>query len=461
MFMQEVLSLSTPRHILEWLNLIQNSKKPLLIEASRDHAKSFTLSCVLPIYRVQRVVDPAKAFRVALISYSEDQSKDNLQRIRMWIEGNDFLKWLKPNGGPQVWDARQLDLSNGCSIRAYGFNSSVRGQHPMLMVLDDVCKESGGMSLEEQVNIFTGSMVPALHRHGQMIITGNPVDAKDFLEWVEKNPAFDKHFYPVYNDRMEPLCPEWYSPADIEGKRRIIPTHKFAREYMLKRVSSADALFKEEWIKYYEPDEIKDLHLTKIMTIDPAISPVGDALGAVVTGSHGQKTYVLERMSFRGDFAEGIDELIEMMIRQQPDFVGVEKFAFQEMYRLWLEDAVRKRGLNFHVQELVADTRKKKAARILALQPKVRNGDLFFLEEHRPLIDQLLLFDPTAKHDENDEADALAWQVPLWEGNMPYEAPPPSTEAPEGSWQEAYEQIMKDRQSNFVEKLFDDMRYSA
>lgn len=431
------------------------------MEASRDHGKSFFWSCVWPLFKVQQVNNPKDAFRVALISYSEDQSKDNLQRIRLWIEGNDFLRWLKPQAGPHVWDAKQLDLSNGCSIRAYGFNSSVRGQHPMLMVLDDVCKESGGMSIEEQVSIFTGSMVPALHRHGQMVVTGNPVDKVDFLEWIERNQAFSKHFFPVYNDRMEPLSQEWYTPADIEGKRRMIPTHKFAREYMLKRVSSDDAMFKEEWFKFYEPKDIQDAHLYKIMTIDPAITGKGDALGAVVTGSDGQKTYVLERMGFRGDFTDGIQLLVEMMIRTQPDAVGVEKFAFQEMYRLWLEDEVKKRGLNFHIQELTMDTRKKKSARIMALQPKIRNGDLYFLEEHRPLIDQLLLFDPTAKKNDDDEADALAWQVPLWEGNMPYEPSAPSQAAPEGSWQEAYEQIMKDRAGNYIEKLFEDMRYQA
>ena len=67
-FMREILKLQTWRHILEWISLLETEKN-LLIEASRDHAKSYTLSYAYPLFRVQRARDVREGFRVALMSY--------------------------------------------------------------------------------------------------------------------------------------------------------------------------------------------------------------------------------------------------------------------------------------------------------------------------------------------------------------------------------------------------------
>jgi len=447
---------------MQWLE----AEKNLLIEASRDHAKSWTLSCAYPLFRIQQVKDTTEGFRIALMSYSEDQAKDNLQRIRGWIETNPFLKWLMPpKGSACVWDARQLDCSNGCSIRAYGFNSSIRGQHPRIYVLDDPCKDVGGMPVEDQVSIFTGSVMPALPPGAQCVITGNPVDQKDFLEWVEGNKLFTKHFYPVYDDSARLLWPERYTRSDIAQKQLGMPAHKFAREYMLKRVSPADATFREEWIEYYKPKDLENRPLYKVMSIDPVPpSEPGkarhDALAACVTGTDADmNTFVIDRLSFRGDFEEGIGKLCDMMERNGPDFIGEEIFSFQNMHRIWLENELKKRGLSYYVEELKPQRggggEKTKRARIEALQPKLSQGKLFFLKEHKPMIDQLILWRPISKHNDDDEIDALAWQVHLW--RKPYDKRVIKSMRPKpGTWGEAFEQSRM-QGGGYLNKLFEDM----
>lgn len=434
--------------------------KNLIVEASRDHGKSWMFSFVWPLFNIQKCQDPKEPFNVALISYSEDQAKKNLARIRKAVENNQHLKWLRPKSTSYVWDSGMLNFSNECTLEAFGFGSSIRGGHYHLVVIDDPTKDHWTMSIEEQENFLYGVVVPAVRKNGQLVITGNPVDKKDLLARLETNKEFSHHKYPCIKEDGTTLWPEQYTLEDIEAKRRLIPAHKFAREYLLKRVSAADAKFKEEWIKYYREEEIRGRPLYRIMTIDPAISPGGDALAAVVTGTDsGQNTYVLDRSSFRGDFRAGVVGLCEMIERHRLDFVGIETFAFQRMYKIWLEEEMTRRGLqHVFIHEIGHDNRKSKAMRIEALQPKLAQGRLYFLEDHKPLIDQLLLWDPLGKHNEDDEIDALAWQVPVWQS--PIEEGSEPHRMGDGTFEEAFEKMRSGGIGNYISKLFSDMGYS-
>ena len=429
------------------------------MEASRDHGKSFIFSYGWPLYCCQKVKPGSRDIEnIALVSYSEDQAKKNLVRIRKAIETRPALKWLMPKSKAYVWESSQLNMSNECTIETFGFGSSMRGGHFTRIIIDDPTKDHWTISVQEQENFFFGVIGPALRRGGQLVVSGNPVDKQDLLSVLEANSEYPVFMYPVLNEKKEPLWPERYPLEEIEIRRRSMPAHIFSREYMLKRVSPNDAKFKEEWIHYYRPDDLNGKQLYKVMTIDPAISPGGDALACVVTGTDVKaNTYVLDRFSHRGDFKSGITKLCDMMVNFSPDCIGFENFSFQRMYKVWLEEEMNRRGIHFGIIELGRDSSKSKSMRIEALQPKLASGRLFFRQEHRPLIDQLLLWDPLSKSNDDDEIDALAWQVKLWRsaidesGYVAYEAAKP------GTFQEAFEEMGR-REVHGIWKLFEDLR---
>lgn len=468
---EEISYVHQLEHIREWISLSQSYDK-LLVEASRDHFKSTFFSFVLPLFWVQKVRDPKEAFGIAMFAYSDTQAQKYIKRIRQEIETNPWLKHLLPKSKSSVWDATTLDLSNGCWIESYGFGSSFRGRHPKKVLIDDPCKDqgAGSMSIEQQIQFFSGTIIPAVRQKGigQIIVTGNPVDKLDFLEWLEKNKAFHFRAYPALNPQGEPLAPRHYDRAAIEDKRAVIPAHIFAREYMLQRVSSADARFKDEWITYYEPKELQVnpadpsmgvVPLRKVMTIDPAMSPVGDALACVVTGTSPKDlVYVLDCMLFRGDLDVGVSRIVDLMVAHQPDYIGFENFALQNMYKALLEREIARRGLYFRVQEVGRDSKKKKAARIESLQPILSQRRLRFLPEHKILVNQLLLWDPISKTNDDDGIDALAWQVPIWRKGGE-EGGPITSEAPEeGTFNAAFESIKAARMNaSYITRMFADM----
>ncbi len=436
----------------------------LLVEASRDHFKSTFFSFGYPLWLVQRSRDPKSAFGVALFSYSEAQAQKNLKRVRIEIEANPHLEWLMPKKNAYVWDSATLDMSNDCYIEAHGFGSSFRGRHPKIVIIDDPSKDEGmgSMSLDQQIAFFSGVIVPASKRGSQIIITGNPVDKKDFLGWVEANPSFgnSKFFYPVRNDKGEPLAPQHYDDKAIEEKRSMIPAHFFAREYMLKRVSPQDCRFKEEWIRYYDPEKLGDQRsLYRIMTIDPAIKPGGDAMAAVVTGTDiSGNSYVVDRLSWRGDFKTGISLLCDMMQRNMPNHIGIETFAFQRMYKVWLEEELRNRDLSFYIEELSLGSKvAAKAMRIESLQPKLAAGKLFFRHSDKPLIDQLILWNPDSKHNDDDEIDALAWQVNLWRRPFDHAKAEPSERYKPNTMGRAIDEINAWTPNHYLARLFQDL----
>jgi len=370
--------------------------------------------------------------------------------MRQAIEGRKKLQWLKPHKWQtaHVWEAETLDCSNGVSMEAYGFGSSFRGRHPKYIIIDDPCKDSGtgGMDIQEQEDFFYGTIIPAARHGSQVIITGNPVARRDFLLSIENNVKFSTHKFPCWDANREPLWPEVYSISDLEEKRSLIPAYIFAREYLLMRVSSDNAKFREEWIKHYSDDDLADELLYKIMTIDPVPPNPGkaarDAMGAVVTGTNDKGVvYVLDSMNFRGTLEEGIDRLIDMMVRNNPDFIGEEEFGFQSMHRIWLQEKIQARGLPFGVKAIGKDSTKKKVNRIESLQPKLVQGKLLFRDNGADagMIGRLLLWDPASRTNEDDDIDALAWQVPLWQtpGGAVVEK-----STVKGSFDEAFQEIL-------------------
>ena len=462
-FMTETLELQMPKHMMEWSSLL-NKWKALVVQATRDHGKSWLFSYGYPLFKIQRVRNPKEAIHIAFISYSEDQAGKNLARIRKAVESRPPLRWLVPKLKSYTWDTKLLNFSNDCTLEAFGFGSSIRGGHYHLIVIDDPTKDHWTMSVQEQSNFFFGVVLPALRRGGQIVVTGTPVEKNDLLEVLENNAEYKTFKYPCWDEKLKPLWPQQYTLEDLYARQRQMPTHLFAREYLLRRVSAEDAKFKESDIRWYTDADLVDDRtgkirpLYKIMTIDPAISPGGDALGVSVTGTDSKSnTYVLDRLRFRGDFKNGVSQLCDMIQRNLPDYIGIETFAFQRMYKTWLEEEMQKRGMNQHIEELGNASRKSKAMRIEALQPKLAAGKLFFKEEHKPLVDQFLLWEPLSKHNEDDEIDAMAWQVPLWRG--PYDdTPMESSEPVPGSFLAAFEESRRGSYNEgFFGRLFGDL----
>ncbi len=116
---------------------------------------------------------------------------------------------------------------------------------------------------------------------------------------------------------------------------------------------------------------------------------------------------------------------------------------------------MRKRDIIRQVDEVGRDSKKSKAMRIEALQPKVACGRLLFRRDQRSIADQLILWDPLSRNNDDDEIDALAWQVGLWRKPID-DSPEPEVKV--GTFADDAEEIIHSQERNgWLENMFADM----
>ena len=455
MFLRQVLRMSTPKHVMEWSELVMNHKKRLVVEASRDHGKSHFFSYGYPLWLVNRIQPGEGPIFIALGSYSEEQACKNLKKIRNAIEDTPCLKWLMPKKKGQTWDTGELNTSNGCIISTFGVGSSVRGGHYHHVIFDDPSKDHWTTSLEQQKNFLFGVVTPAVRRSGQLLVCGTPVDLQDILWVLEENPKFPVFKYPALNEQNEPLWSEQYTYEDLMERKEMIGNYLFSREYMLKRLNSEDAQFKSEWIKYYTEKPQGTYY--RIMSVDPCLEG-RDHMGIVVTDTNEKmETYVVFSGRFKGTVQENIEVIFEKHSQFAPDVFGIETFVFQKMMKLWIEMEQEKRGVFFPIVELEKEgVRKTYKARVMSLQPRVQAGKIMFREgQDDNLVAEMLNWDPDSKTNTDDIMTALAHQVPLLD--RPYGESPKAMQTREGTFQEAFDALTGSAESNNFESLWGDM----
>jgi len=388
----------------------------------------------------------------ALGSYSEEQAMKNLKRIREAVEDKPALKWLMPKKKSATWDIKELNFSNGCTIQVFGVGSSVRGGHFHKVVFDDPTKDHWTISIEQQKNFLFGVIVPAVRKTGQLIVCGTPVSLEDLLFVLENHPKFPLFKFPAHDENNKPLWAEQYTYEDLMDKRDLVGSFMFAREYLLKRMNSEDAKFKQDWFKYYK--DKPDVPYYRIMTVDPRVDGK-DAMGVVITDNDEKdNTYVIYSKRHMGTVKECVSEIFDIYDTYKPDVFGVETFIFQKLFKLLIEMEQEKRGMNFPVVELEKEgARKTYTARVMGLQPKIQNGKLMFREnQDSDLVNELLGWDHSTKNNKDDLIMALAHQVPLWDKPSPKTVKEPSRE---GTFLEAFEALNRGNHTDFERQWSD------
>lgn len=408
--MRYELELLTPPHIQEWCSLLEPGKGEYLIECSRDHGKSWTFSFAYAAWRVYRSIHQKEAPSTGLlISYSAGQSEINMRFIKNWIEQK------HPDWIGSTWGADCITFHNGMTIFCRGMGGSTRGIHAEWIICDDIAKDVQTLSLEDQENYIKSVAIPALKRGGLFVVVGTPVDVQDILCWFEGNPEFTKYRYPAIKEDGTPLWPEQYSLEDLEKRKKIIGSYTFNSQYMLKRESPDDAIFKAEWFRYYEtlPTGVKQ----RTMTVDPCgAKGTGDDFAIVITDifPNGHK-YVVHSFGKPLGIEAQVDMIFSCYKEFRPDIVGIETFAFQRVLKHWIEVEQDRRNCYFPIECLeqhVESTRSK--ARILALQPAIESNTVFFRkQEDAKLLGQLIAWRPGAEM-RDDVLHAFAYHVPFW-----------------------------------------------
>lgn len=402
-----------PAHFNEWAKLLY-SKDRLLMVASRDHGKSTFLSKVYPI--AQCIAKPG--VEILIISYSENQVVKLITGIKDLFEKKELINTLVPRNREEDWSKTALKLRNGSRIDSLTFGTSGRGGHYDIILVDDPVKDFGGMDPDDQEDYFLRAIVPMCKPDGQIIVTGTFVYENDLIERLQKNRAYHCVEYPAISKDGKALWPERWPLEQLAKRRLEVGEYGFAREYLLQRISPGTQFFKREIIRYYDVDKLP-YRLSRVMSIDPAISLDGDSTAIVVTGTSDEnKTYVLDYANLRTDDIQAmVDEIFRLAQLHSISWCQIETVGFQRLLKEYIYEAMREKNYHFGLEE-IRSYKTTKEARIMALQPRIAAGSLLFHpQDHREIIAQLMVF-PRGTHD--DLIDALCMQVGNWDKPQPF-----------------------------------------
>ena len=384
----------------------------------REHGKSTRMSFAYPLWRVLT----GRSKFVVIIASSQRLANKILRDIKYELVDNP--KILEDFGEQKgnVWSADFIELKNGSAIMASGAGASIRGarhrQHrPDLVICDDILKDESARSPVQRENIydwFKRAVIP-LGKDALIVVVNTIFHHDDLpsrlLKEIEQRTLrnwLGLRFSAIREDGT-PLWEAYWSKKDLEEKKLVLGSAKFATEYMNEPVADEEAVFKPEWIRYYTNAELPPRSRLEVaMGIDPATGKThGDYSAYVVVGKDKEsgKIYVLEAYGKKISPERFADAIIQAYKVWEPKAILFEEIAFQEIYKDLVLKKASKEGIHLPIRGV--KHKLSKAERIFRLAPLVENELLLFKENQKLLIDQLLMF-PKGDHDDLPDALEMA-----------------------------------------------------
>ena len=395
-FFEYVLKYQMTNHQLEWLDLMKDSNRNVII-CSRGHGKSVFMHS----WVVWNLLFQPPPYQIVYMSSNQKQTNMHMKSIAK-LFNNPILEKFKPEGN-KGWAVEEMNLINGNNIVARSVNSQIRGLHPQEIIIDDPLKEFSLTGIQKVTDWFFGDMIPALHHSASLRIIGTPFSYTDIYAQLEENSQYLVRKYPCLNALNEPLWKERWDYDSLMDRKAEIGSLKFTREYMCVPISTGTSLFNPEYI---ERAKNKDLVLKPTrregykyyVGIDPAISTDGDynVITVLEVDEHDNKSIVYIDRAKNVEFRENLNKVRIVGKIFNPEVILFETNTFAKSFTQELRNISDVNVHDFNT------TRKKKQDIILNLQMNFENGKIhlpYGNEESRrvttALVEELSMFSIT------------------------------------------------------------------
>ena len=319
--------------------------------------------------------------------------------------------------------ALTLALANGSRIVSLpGKEGTIRGFSGVsLLIIDEAARVDMGLYIAVRPMLAVSD--------GRLILLSTPNGKQGFFwdEWNSDSEAWLK----IRVDATE--CPR-IPPEFLEREKIALGLTSFAQEYLCEFVQIEGAIFKEEWIQYFDPKTVPDQDMIIIQSWDTAQtkSTSSDYVVGQVWGRVGADFYLLDQVRGRWDF----DETIEAM--------KAVSETWPESSAVIIEAQTLGAALASHLKKKISGiipihVKQSKELRAMSCIPAWQSKNVFIpLPEKRPWVRdyvfELTNF-PNAAND--DQVDATTLALNQLRGSLfpnmravakPIEQPPPKHE---------------------------------
>ena len=249
---------------------IVQSGEDVVILVARNHLKSTIVSEAYPIWLLGKNPN----MKILIISDTLDVAEKFLSDIKQNILRNVKLKYIFPNLKPmpssigknkeELWNKYEImvqrDIVDGLpSISAMSILQTKTGLHYDKQIYDDIVtvKNAETDALVKKIIDRYEMSLSLMDRHGGKIMIGTPYDDGDVYTHIEEKGIIPFHKrYAIENGKYS--WNEKYSIERVRKMERELPAGVFASQYMLDPISKETQEFKEEWMREWDYELIRN-----------------------------------------------------------------------------------------------------------------------------------------------------------------------------------------------------------
>jgi hypothetical protein len=398
-------------------------------------------------------------------------AEDVLYELKVSLETNATILelWGNLKHVARVWAQKSINLSKGrdATVSASGADYGGAGKHPDIVFFDDLVNEKNYLSTKakRQAKVKIQAYYPILPPWGSMLVTGTRFAHNDVYGWLldqnEKDAREHRELLRIGDhEGAAKVKPQWHEyirsirdrggnlffPARLSEKflaqqKRSIEAKMYAAWYENRPDVEGMVRFRLDYLQYfsarfrYEPIPmlevlgdmngksfpIAEFPVTTYMTIDPTVTAnrtsdwTGMTVNAVDADDHWWLLVARRYLEVPSKIGESALDLIR---RYRPARCRIESANADIDMVARIQRGISDEGLptvleSYHPvrDEVQATGRRKKTARIEALEPRFRNGGISI---HRNTCEALYDQYKGWPDVENDDVfDALGMQYGL------------------------------------------------
>lgn len=415
----------------ELRDLCKVEGEPVFIAAPREHAKSTICTLAEPL---KDITLERKHF-IIIVSDTEDLAADFNLFIQLELEENERIRadFGDLKGNP--WSAKDFTTKNGIRVKARGAGQRLRGirnrqYRPDRVIIDDFENDKNVKNpriVKESIDWILTAVLGSVAENFSMTMIGTTLAKKSVLTHFLS--AKDDDDQPLYLTRVyqalidegtpneRPLWPAKWPLERLRKKKRQIGSLRFNKEYQ-NDPKDEDGAFREEWIRYYQEEEVIGKRLRVFDFIDPSLgqNQSSDFRAFVKIGVDQDGIIYVRHADIKKRSVDSLVTTAYLRQDEEPSLkMGLETVAFQAVLMLLFNMEAQKRGFHLPIQEVKQTVNKE--TRIMRLSPLVERGIIRFKKGHSDqdrLVEQLIYFPSTTVND--DGPDALEGAVTLAEG---------------------------------------------
>ncbi len=361
-------------------------------------------------------------------SYSADLAQDFGGKTREKVNSEEY-QYIFPNvilredeKSRGKWRTKQ-----GGSYTAVGVGGPITGRGADILLIDDPIKNREEAESEIYRNKiwdwFTSTAFTRLEPKGVVIVIMTRWHDDDLagriLSHLELSERCRVISFPAiatkdgkYRKQGEPLWKDKYPVEALMEIKNTIGPYDWSALYMGSPVLTENQEFKPQWIKTIKEEDVEKMSCRRNLTIDTAMSKStqADYTGFVDNRINSENFWHIKAWRLKLGPEELVDILFSLHESNRYDKIGIEKTAYLEGLKPFLDSEQRRRGRFLPIVEL-EHKQTSKEIRIRGLIPRYASGSVYHIENQCSALEEEQISFPFGTNDDVLDAEAYHLQI--------------------------------------------------